>query len=137
MAYDEYCRYCGTQAKHHHHKFEKGMGASKKYKFMDNHINLADDSYLCTDCHRDTHAHPHEGKDLQMKVEAYLTFKKIFFKDYYNPYIIQKLLRYNPIQLRGLLKSMTPKGDQYASEDIILKLCGGSIDEKILAEVGE
>jgi len=136
MAYDKSCRYCGIQAQHHHHKFEKGMGAPKKFKFMDYDINL-DDSYMCTGCHRDTHAHPHEGKDLQMKIEAYLELKKIFFKPYYNPYIIQKLLNYNPIQLRGLLKGMMPKGDQYASEDIIIKLCGGKIDGKILAEVGQ
>jgi hypothetical protein len=122
------------QAHHRHHKVKKGRGAPKKFAYMDYYFNF---EYLCTVCHDELHLHPYEGYDLQYRTEVYLALKEIFFKPYYNPYIIQKLLRYRPEQLRGLLKGMMPKGDQYASEDIIKKLMGGGIHENILAEVGE
>jgi hypothetical protein len=62
------------------------------------------------------------SKELEAELQAKL--EELFFKPYYNPQIIKKLLNYTDKELRDMTKVLLIHTDGYKREDIIFRLLG-------------
>lgn len=125
MPHEGKCRFCQNTWVQWHHIIEKGMGRSKKVTWLDYSLNLVE---VCQDDHTGlTGIHTSDigtirGKELEAELQAKL--EHLFFKDYYNPLIIKKLLKYTDKQLRDMTKTLQFYDAGYKREDIILRLMG-------------
>lgn len=125
MPHTGQCIFCPNTLVHWHHIIEKGMGRSKKVTWLDYSLNLVE---VCLDDHIGiTGVHTSDigrVRSKQLEAELQAKLEKLFFKEYYNPLIIQKLLHYTDKQLRDMTKTLTIYAEGYKREDIILRLLG-------------
>lgn len=125
MPHNGKCRYCPDTWVQWHHIIEKGMGRKKTITWLDYELNLVE---ICMNDHTgDNGIHTSDigsirGKALEEELQAKL--EELFFKEYYNPLIIKKLLKYTDKQLKDMTKTLRIHTDGYAREDIILRLLG-------------